>query len=222
MKNHPVLLLDGGEGHAVACSFDAAATVAAEVERARSTAEGSQASEVQSLREELAAQRRAAAAGSAMSLLAAAAREHEQVAQGQAKATAKAVAAAELAAVKQAVEEHSAAAIEAVVRAEASSRHTRSNGVWAAKRAVVTAGRAVVAAERAVTVVPARAARLTKEAPISVSTSPQPREEVMGTVALLEAAAQGASELAEVRRVAADLARAKEAAEQLASEQAAA
>jgi len=49
------------------------------------------------------------------------------------------------------VEEHSAAAIEAVVRAEASSRHTRSNGVWAAKRAVVTAGRAVVAAERAAT-----------------------------------------------------------------------
>ena len=51
----------------------------AEVERAAKGADGHQASEVQSLREELAAQRQRAAAGSAMGLLAAAAREHEQV-----------------------------------------------------------------------------------------------------------------------------------------------
>ena len=63
------------------------------MERAVSSAEvrqaGEQAGEVQSLREELAARRRQAAAGSAMGLLAAAAREHEQAEQGQARATAE-------------------------------------------------------------------------------------------------------------------------------------
>ena len=102
---------------------------------------------------------------------------------------------------------HEALRWQAEVRAEARNRHTRSDDVWAAKRAVVNAGRAVVAAERVVAVVPAsaRAPRRTREVAVSPRppTPPPPQaeaQELVGTVARLEAAAQEAERKARQAR----------------------